>query len=123
MKWVPAHEAAELGASAGVTFRGEEVGRLVVPGGPADRLLDQILRVGADEVSSYLAEIHGAEPRLDRMSYDAIIGRAAEMQKLYRTLDRVVHSESTVLIQGENGTGKELIARAVHFGSPRRDRR
>jgi transcriptional regulator with PAS, ATPase and Fis domain len=122
VKWVPVHEAAD-GATAPVTFRGEEVGRLVVPGAPSDRFLDLILRVGAEEVASYLDQVHGAEPRVDRMSYDAIIGRSPEMQKLYRVLDRVVHSESTVLIQGENGTGKELIARAVHFGSPRRDRR
>ena len=124
LRWIAAHEAPNgEGAVAPVTFRGTEIGRLAVPGAPADRFLAEILRVGADEVSAYLVEIHGGEPRLERVSYDAIIGRSPEMQKLYRVLDRVVHSESTVLIQGENGTGKELIARAVHFGSPRRDRR
>jgi transcriptional regulator with PAS, ATPase and Fis domain len=45
------------------------------------------------------------------------------MQDLYRLLDRVAHSDSTVLIQGENGTGKELVARAIHYNSSRKQRR
>ena len=57
-----------------------------------------------------------------RRGYDAIIGSAAPMQALYATLDRVSRSEATVLIQGENGTGKELVARAIHNGSSRADR-
>jgi psp operon transcriptional activator len=43
------------------------------------------------------------------------------MQQLYELLDRVAPSDSTVLIQGENGTGKELVARAIHDGSRRRE--
>jgi transcriptional regulator with PAS, ATPase and Fis domain len=58
-----------------------------------------------------------------RYSFDQLIGRARPMQELYRVLDKVVESETTVLIQGENGTGKELIARAIHFNSPRSGRR
>ena len=45
------------------------------------------------------------------------------MQELYELLDRVAPSESTVLIQGENGTGKELVARAIHDRSSRREHR
>ena len=41
------------------------------------------------------------------------------MQELYRLLDKVIESDSTVLIHGENGTGKELIARAIHYNWPR----
>ncbi len=62
-------------------------------------------------------------PYATRYSYDAIVGRAEAMQELYGMLDRVVDSESTVLIQGENGTGKELVARAIHYNSPRKSRR
>jgi two-component system, NtrC family, response regulator HupR/HoxA len=64
-----------------------------------------------------------AREYVTRYSYDAIIGRSAPMQDLYRLLDRVVESESTVLIQGENGTGKELVARAIHYNSGRKHRR
>jgi transcriptional regulator with PAS, ATPase and Fis domain len=50
-----------------------------------------------------------------------MIGKAKPMQDLYNVLDKIQNSESTVLIQGENGTGKELIARAIHYNSPRKD--
>jgi two-component system response regulator HupR/HoxA len=54
-----------------------------------------------------------------RASYQAIIGSSPAMQELYGLLDRIARSESTILIQGENGTGKELVARAIHTASPR----
>jgi transcriptional regulator with PAS, ATPase and Fis domain len=55
--------------------------------------------------------------------YAGIIGAAPSMVELYSLLDRVSPSDSTVLIQGENGTGKELVARAIHDRSPRREQR
>jgi len=58
-----------------------------------------------------------------RSGYHGIIGASQVMQELYQLLDRIAPSEATVLIQGENGTGKELVARAIHIGSERRDRR
>src|SRR5262249_42046602 len=58
-----------------------------------------------------------------RTSYHGITGASPPMQELYDLLDRVAPSDSTVLIQGENGTGKELVARAVHEMSPRADRK
>jgi len=53
--------------------------------------------------------------------YDEIIGNSPKMQEVYRHLDRVIHSDVTVLIQGESGTGKELLARAIHYNGPRRE--
>lgn len=53
--------------------------------------------------------------------YHDIIGRSGPIMDLFAILDKVAGSESTCLIQGENGTGKELIARAVHFNSRRAD--
>ncbi len=44
------------------------------------------------------------------------------MQELYGLLDKISESHSTILIQGENGTGKELIARAIHYNSPRKSK-
>src|SRR5207302_7991673 len=44
------------------------------------------------------------------------------MQDIYTLLDKIKHSESTVLVQGENGTGKELIAKAIHYNSLRKDK-
>ena len=48
-----------------------------------------------------------------------IIGSSSAMQSIYKLLGRVAQNDATVLIQGESGTGKELIAKAIHFHSPR----
>jgi two-component system nitrogen regulation response regulator GlnG len=48
-----------------------------------------------------------------------IVGASAAMQTIYKLLGRVAQNDATVLIQGESGTGKELIAKAIHFHSPR----
>ena len=48
-----------------------------------------------------------------------IIGQSQPMQKIYKTLGKIAPSDITILIYGESGTGKELIARAIHFNSPR----
>ena len=57
-----------------------------------------------------------------RTSYHGIVGAAPMMQELYALIDRIAPSDATVLIQGENGTGTELVARAIHVGSERRER-
>ncbi len=49
-----------------------------------------------------------------------LIGASPKMQEIYRLLEKVAKSESTVLVVGESGTGKEMVARAVHYNSPRR---
>jgi formate hydrogenlyase transcriptional activator len=51
-----------------------------------------------------------------------IIGSGPEMEKVYALLSQVAFANSTVLLMGETGTGKELVARAVHNHSPRKDR-
>src|SRR5687768_2798239 len=51
-----------------------------------------------------------------------IIGRAPEMEKLYRIIAKVARSTHPVLIYGESGTGKELVARAIHFNGPHKER-
>ncbi|MEY4513620.1 MAG: hypothetical protein RLZZ450_5742 [Pseudomonadota bacterium] len=52
-------------------------------------------------------------------SYRGIVGRSPVMQALFRMLEKVAPTHATVLITGENGTGKELAARAIHQGSAR----
>lgn len=53
--------------------------------------------------------------------FDQIIGASAAMQSVYALVQRLLDTETTVLITGETGTGKELIARALHFHSVRKD--
>jgi two-component system response regulator HupR/HoxA len=63
------------------------------------------------------------EPDPDhRTGYHGIVGAAPAMQELYALLERITRSDAPVLIQGENGTGKELVARAIHVRSERRAR-
>jgi two-component system response regulator PilR (NtrC family) len=58
-----------------------------------------------------------------KYTFANIIGKSAKMQALFAMIDRIARTSSTVLIDGESGTGKELIARAIHFASPRAGRR
>lgn len=53
--------------------------------------------------------------------YGNIIGQSEQMQQLYRLLEKVKETSFPILIQGGSGTGKELIARAMHFSGPRAD--
>jgi DNA-binding NtrC family response regulator len=59
----------------------------------------------------------------DRFSFDNVIGRHSTMRAVFSTLEVVAPMSCTVLIQGETGTGKELIARTIHQNSPRADQR
>ncbi len=51
--------------------------------------------------------------------FDNIVGNSGKMQELFKLIERAADSRATVLITGESGTGKELIARALHYNSPR----
>jgi DNA-binding NtrC family response regulator len=57
-----------------------------------------------------------------RYEFDNIVGGSQAMQEVFATLLRVAPTRATVLLAGESGVGKDLIARALHFHSPRRDR-
>jgi two-component system NtrC family response regulator len=58
----------------------------------------------------------------DRYRFNNVIGKSKPMQAVFDIIQKVAHTKATVLITGESGTGKELIARAIHFNSPRRNR-
>jgi formate hydrogenlyase transcriptional activator len=76
-------------------------------------------RKRAEELQSqnvYLQE----ELQVER-SFGEIVGQSSVMQQVFRALERVADTNSTVLLLGETGTGKELIARAIHRLSRRRD--
>jgi len=55
-------------------------------------------------------------------NFEEIIGESASLKNLFRNVEKVAFTDTTVLIQGETGTGKELIARAIHNLSTRKDR-
>jgi DNA-binding NtrC family response regulator len=67
------------------------------------------------ENSRLRSELHG------KYSYFNLVGSSLAMQEVYRLVAVVAAKTSTVLIVGETGTGKELIARAIHYNGPRKD--
>jgi DNA-binding NtrC family response regulator len=61
------------------------------------------------------------QERADRFGVGNLIGQSPAMVEVYKLVARVAGLDTTVLIQGETGTGKELVARAIHHASPRAD--
>ena len=59
----------------------------------------------------------------ERYGFEGIVGRSDAMRRLFGVLETVAGTPSTILITGETGTGKELVARAIHHNSPRRSHR
>jgi two-component system response regulator AtoC len=70
------------------------------------------LRTEVDELRSELSA---------RYRFSNIIGTSAKMNSIFQMMEKIARVDGTVLITGESGTGKELIARAVHFKSPRKN--
>ncbi|MCB0751403.1 MAG: sigma-54-dependent Fis family transcriptional regulator, partial [Ignavibacteriae bacterium] len=58
----------------------------------------------------------------ERFKFDSIISESGIMEEVLNTAGRVANSKASVLVRGESGTGKELIAKAIHYASPRKDK-
>jgi two-component system, NtrC family, response regulator AtoC len=88
--------------------------------------LAQLSRVLAAAINEPRLRQENAELRAqlrDRYRFDNVVGQSGAMRQVFQTLELVAPMNSTVLIQGETGTGKELIARTIHHNSPRADQR
>src|SRR5947199_7483449 len=84
----------------------------------AERLLDKLEK--AIKQKTLLDENEQLKQRLqDRYKFQNVIGKSKKMQELFDLIESVAASEANILIQGENGTGKELIANAIHYNSKR----
>jgi len=70
-----------------------------------------------------LQENEELKRQLNRLKIHDMIGKSPAMQQLQETIALVAPSEATVLITGESGTGKSLVARAIHANSDRKDKR
>ena len=94
---------------------------------------EQALKRTADELQAALAEVEQLKNRLQienvylqeeiktEHNFEEIIGRSAALKTILRGAEQVASSDATVLIRGETGTGKELVARAIHNLSQRKD--
>ena len=71
----------------------------------------------------YQAAFHENDPQSrefrDEHRFENLMGKSPKMQEIYRLIGKVADTESTILIQGESGTGRELVARALHYNSAR----
>ncbi|WP_255460377.1 sigma-54-dependent Fis family transcriptional regulator [Lacibacter sediminis] len=88
----------------------------------AEKVLNQLVEIKQykqllEEEKTYLREeIETSQ------NFSELIGESDEMKKIFRLVQQVASSDSTVLVLGETGTGKELIARAIHNASPRKSK-
>lgn len=93
--------------------------------------LTELITMVVDEVLLVHSDLFEATTKIKRLSKELssryslsnITGKSTSMQNLFDLVERVKDSSSLVLILGENGTGKELIAKALHFGSVRKKER
>ncbi len=89
-------------------------------------VVDDEVRVVIEKAVRQQALLHDNQSlrqQLDqRFGLGAVVGRDVKMQRVFDLVEAVADSRSTVLIVGESGTGKSLLARAIHGASPRRDR-
>jgi two-component system response regulator HydG len=58
----------------------------------------------------------------EKFGFEGVVGNSAKMHEVINKLKSIAPTSATVLIQGETGTGKELVARAIHYNSPRRNK-
>jgi DNA-binding NtrC family response regulator len=79
-----------------------------------DRVLEGVtLRRDLRMLREQVAASHG---------FERLVGKSAGMQAVFDVIRKVADTDLTVLIRGASGTGKELVANAIHYRSPRRDR-
>jgi len=81
-----------------------------------------VVKKALEKRSLLLENIYLRQELQEKYGFGNIVGKSRKMQEIYRIITKVAPTDSTVLIYGQSGTGKELIARAIHFNSLRRDK-
>jgi DNA-binding NtrC family response regulator len=71
------------------------------------------------KISAYMKHIKDTE--IDNYHLSHMIGKSVKMQEVFKAVGRLVNNDVSVLITGESGTGKELIAKSIHYNSPRKN--
>jgi len=102
----------DLGSTNGTFVEGVRVRDAEIPPGA-------VVRVGA---SAFRVDV-GQEPTFvelsARESFGELVGSSLEMRRLYAALERLAPTDTTLLVEGETGTGKDVLARSLHAASPR----
>jgi len=76
----------------------------------------------ADQIRLTRANVQLREQLDERFGFEGVVGNSPQMRKIITTLKQIAPTSATVLIEGETGTGKELVAKAIHYNSPRRNK-
>ena len=108
-------EVIDLGSRNGTWVGGVRITRAVVPAGTQLRIGDTTLAV--EDAGQTVAP----PPPSDVPRSTDLVGDSEAIREVARLVHRLARVDSSVLIQGETGTGKEVVARAIHEASPRRD--
>ena len=116
------HDGKYLGTVWGYPVSGQKM---------EDRVeyLVELISLVRDEIMQFGKDIAKKEEHINTFNQEsenkhrhhAMIGKSCKMQEIYSLLDKISASESSIFIQGANGTGKELVARSVHHHSPRKE--
>jgi formate hydrogenlyase transcriptional activator len=89
---------------------------------PAEKIISSDRKLSAQRSNGAGSEFHFDRERPSEAGFDGIVGHSSILRQVLRLIETVATGDSTVLLLGETGTGKELIARAIHNRSRRRDR-
>jgi len=103
----------DLGSTNGTWFEGSRLERAVVAAGATLRLGRSAVRI---EPEAQPLDVVPSQAR----RFGELVGASLAMREVFAVLERVSASDVTVLVEGETGTGKELVARALHAASDRR---
>ncbi len=103
----------DSGSTNGTHALGLSLVEAEVPAGTVLGLGSSAVRIEADLDDGDFVEIS------DHKSFGELLGESLEMRRLYAVLERVASTDSTVLVRGETGTGKEVVARSLHAESHR----
>jgi len=93
----------------------------------ANIIANDMISQQLEEITNYRKQLEEENQYLQTeidtvYNYSEIIGKSPEIEKVYHMVSQVALTDATVLVLGETGTGKELIARAIHNNSPRKDK-
>jgi DNA-binding NtrC family response regulator len=103
----------DLGSTNGTWYEGSRVSEVTVPAGTTLLVGRTALRIEAEAQPLDL-------PPSQARRFGELVGESLAIREVFAVLERVAGSDATVLVEGETGTGKEWVARALHDASPRR---
>src|SRR4030042_838131 len=81
-----------------------------------------VVRKAIDQKNLLLENIYLRQELQEKYGFHNVVGKSKKMQEIYRIIAKVAPTDSTVLAYGQSGTRKELMTRALHFNSPRREK-